>query len=69
MVNLYDLTGGNYQVSRTVTYPDHPGSQVVFETEVTAGSKTQWSTEIEVTGTYDGPTDVVSVQDLSLIHI
>ena len=62
-MNLYDLTGGNYHVTRTVTYPDLPKSQVVFETEVTAVSGKEWSTKISVSGTYDGPTDVTGVKD------
>ena len=63
MLNLYDLTGGNYDVRRTVTYPDHPNSTFVFDTEVRAIGGGQWSTNLRVTGTYDGPTDIVSVRD------
>ena len=62
-MNLYDLTGGNYLVTRTVTYPEFPKSQIVFETEVSAVSDKSWSTKIAVSGTYDGPTDVVEVRD------
>jgi hypothetical protein len=61
-MNLYDLTRGNYRVRRTVSYPEFPKSQVVFDTEVTAAGA-EWSTKIMVSGTYDGPTDIVAVKD------
>lgn len=50
-----------------MTYPDHPGSRIVFDTTVTAKSATEWSTEITVDGTYDGPTDVVAVNDYRVL--
>jgi hypothetical protein len=56
------LTQGNYQVHRTVSYPDFPKSQVVFDTQVTAVGA-EWSTQITISGSYDGPTDVVAVRD------
>jgi hypothetical protein len=59
---LYDLTHGNYRVHRTVSYPEFPKSQIVFDTDVTAVGA-EWSTKIRVSGTYDGPTDVVAVKD------
>jgi hypothetical protein len=61
-LNLYDLTGGNYRVLRTLTFPDFPQSKVVFETRVRALTS-EWSTQIRVTGTYDAPRDVRSVRD------
>lgn len=61
-LNLYDLTGGNYHVVRTVTFPDFPASQVVFETTVKA-TRTDWSTQIRASGTYGGPRDVIAVRD------
>lgn len=61
--NLFDLTGGNYLVKRTVTYPDFPGDQLVFNADVTAVSATEWSTRLAVNGTYKGPTDIVAVKD------
>jgi len=63
---LYELTGGNYQVHRTVSYPEFPDSQLVFETEVKAVGKTEWSTKIAVSGTYNGPTDIASIRDYQL---
>ncbi len=63
---MYELTGGNYRVQRTVSYPEFPNSQVAFDVQVTAVRKTEWSTKIAISGTYDGPTDVVSVKDYQL---
>jgi hypothetical protein len=62
-MNLYDLTQGNYRVHRTVSYPEYPQSQIVFDTRVRRVSPAEWSTKIEVSGTYDGPTDVVGVDN------
>lgn len=66
MYNLHDLTGGNYRVHRTLTYPQFPRSRLVFDTEVKAISASEWTTELRVSGTYDGPTDVVSVKDYQI---
>jgi len=66
VVTLYEVTGGDYRVHRTVSYPEFPNSQVVFDTEVTAVRNTEWSTKITISGKYDGPTDVVSVKDYLL---
>jgi hypothetical protein len=65
-VNLFDLTGGNYIVKRTVLYPEFPASQLTFEADVTAVTSSEWSTKLTVDGTYDGPKDVASVQDYQL---
>lgn len=61
-MNLYDVTRGDYHVSRTFTYPDFPNSKIVFDTDVTAPG-TEWSTQIRLTGSYDAPTEVVGVND------
>jgi hypothetical protein len=66
VVSLYEITDGNYRVHRTISYPEYPNSQVVFDTEVTAVRNSEWSTKISVSGKYDGPTDVVSVEDYRL---
>lgn len=63
---MYEITGGNYRVHRTLTYPDLPKSQIVFDTDVRAISQAEWSTKIAISGTYDGPTDIVSVKDYQL---
>ncbi len=57
------MTGGNYRVQRKVYYPEFPQSELVFETEVKAIDESNWETVIEISGRYDGPTDVVGVQD------
>lgn len=60
------MTGGNYHVHRELSYPEFPKSKVVFETDVKSVSDKEWSTNISISGTYDGPTDVVSVKDYRL---
>ncbi|MBI3269773.1 MAG: hypothetical protein HYZ53_12175 [Planctomycetes bacterium] len=66
MFNLYDLTGGNYHVHRVLTYPECPNSKLEFDAEVRAVNAGEWSTLLNVTGTYDGPTDIVSAKDYQL---
>lgn len=68
-MNLYDLTKGNYRVLRTLTYPDFPKSQIVFDVQVRAAADSVWITDISISGTYDGPTDIVSTKDYQLIWI
>lgn len=51
---------------RTVTYPEFPNSNIVFDAEVRAVKESEWSTSIRVDGSYDGPTDVVGVTDYEL---
>jgi hypothetical protein len=46
-----------------VTYPDFPGDQLVFNADVTATSASQWSTQLTVNGTYNGPTHIAAVRD------
>jgi len=50
-------------VLRTVTYPDFPKSHLDFDTRVRAVNGAEWSTEMTITGNYDGPTDIVGVRD------
>lgn len=38
----------------------------MFEADVTALSASEWSTDLTITGTYDGPTDIVSVKDYEI---
>jgi len=66
-MNLYDITQGNYTVHRTVSYTEHPNSRLVFDTKVRQVKKEEWSTTIDVSGSYDGPTDVVGVDDYQLV--
>lgn len=65
-MDLYELTGGNYHIRRTLTYPEFPASQIVFDTDVSATGAEEWSTKIEISGNYNGPTDVVAVRDYQL---
>ena len=38
----------------------------MFDADVTALSASEWSTDLTVSGTYDGPTDIVSVRDYEI---
>jgi hypothetical protein len=38
VLNLFDLTGGNYRLQRTIFYPEFPLSQIVTDAQVTAVS-------------------------------
>jgi hypothetical protein len=40
--------------------PDFPETRFLFATEVVATSKSEWHTELALSGTYDGPTDFVA---------
>jgi hypothetical protein len=62
---LYDLTKGNYRVLRALSYPEYPESLIVIDVQVTA-VRTEWTTEICIHGTYNGPTDVVSCKDYQI---
>lgn len=75
MVNLYDLTNGNYDVERTLTFPDYPDSKVEFSTQVRAADipdtfespcQAVWTTDIEISGDYTGPTEVVGIEGYEL---
>lgn len=58
--NLFDLSGGNYTVDRTFTWPSLPGSQVIATGAVgTVGNNMQFN--VAMNGMYAGPTDLVSV--------
>ena len=65
-LNLYDLTEGNYSISRTITYPEFPESKIATDGKVKAIGNSEWNTTININGTYNGPTDVISVKDYKL---
>lgn len=65
-MNLFDLTRGNYRVLRTISYPDFPESKIVTDAQVKAANSSEWNTNITINGTYNGPTDIVSVKDYQL---
>lgn len=50
-----------------MTFPDYPNSSLVFETDVRADGEAAWETDLRISGTYDGPTDVTAVRDYELI--
>lgn len=60
--NLFDLSGGNYTVDRTFTYPTLPGSILTATgTVATVGSNMTYTADFS--GTYNGPTDIVGVSN------
>jgi hypothetical protein len=66
VLNLFDVTRGNYRVARAISYPTLPNSRVVLDVKVKALSASEWVTEIHVAGTYDGPNDIVANEDYEL---
>jgi hypothetical protein len=64
-MNLYDLTKGNYRVLRAISYPEHPESLIVLDVQV-AANKSEWTTDITISGKYDGPTDIIACQDYQI---
>jgi len=66
VLNLYDLTHGNYRVLRTISYPEFPESELIMEAKVTAVNDSEWVTEMTINGMYNGPTDFVSKKDYQL---
>lgn len=62
-MNLFDLSRGNYTIERTISYPDFPQSKITTNAQVKAANESAWDTNISMNGTYDGPTDVISVRD------
>ena len=60
------MTRGDYHVTRTVSYPEFPKSQIQFDTVVKAVGDAEWSTKMTISGTYDAPTDVVGVSDYQI---
>lgn len=63
------MTLGSYRVFRAISYPDHPGSLVLFDAQVTASSDSEWATEIAVHGNYTGPTDINTSDDYRLTWV
>jgi hypothetical protein len=67
-MNLFGLTGGNFHIERTLTFPDFPDSLIEFSGD----SKSfcdgeEWDGEFEAEGTYDGPTDVIGLEGYTLV--
>jgi len=66
VVNLYDLTNGNYHIVRTITYPDFPDSKIETNAQVKAVRNSEWETSLTINGKYTGPSDVVSAKDYQI---
>lgn len=47
-------------MERVLELPEFPDSRVMFSTEVAARADSEWQTELAVSGSYDGPTDIVA---------
>ena len=67
MLNLFDITQGNYRVLRAISYPEFPKSKVILDVKVKAASGSEWVTDIYVTGTYDGPNNIVANKDYQIM--
>lgn len=65
-MNLFDITRGNYRVSRSLRYPQFPKSHVMLDVRVRASSSTKWVTEIYIKGDYNGPNDIVANKDYEI---
>jgi hypothetical protein len=59
-VNLYDLTSGNYSLTRTFSYPDFPSSSISLSGNVMTSGANLTYTE-NWSGTYNGPQDIVGI--------
>jgi hypothetical protein len=66
VLNLFDITQGNYRVFRVISYPKYPKSQVILDVKVRAGTDSEWITDIYVKGIYDGPCDIVANRDYEI---
>lgn len=66
MLNLFDITRGNYRVVRSISYPELPRSRVILDVKVKAVSGAECVTDIYVTGTYDGPNNIVANEDYEI---
>lgn len=59
-LNLFDLTGGNYDINRTFTWSTLPGDIITATGSAsTTGSDLAYS--MALSGSYSGPTDLVGV--------
>ncbi|PTR08055.1 putative secreted protein with PEP-CTERM sorting signal/MYXO-CTERM domain-containing protein [Nitrosospira sp. Nsp5] len=61
-LNLFDLSGGNYDAGRVAMWPSLPGDQISVTTHMsTIGNMLNYTADVN--GTYNGPTDLVFVTD------
>jgi hypothetical protein len=50
-------------VVRTLAWPASPKSRIMLDVRVKAVSASEWTTDIYVTGAYDGPNDIAANKD------
>jgi hypothetical protein len=58
--NLFELSGGNYSMNRSFTWPSFPGDEVIA-TGTASFSGTEITYTMNLTGTYSGPTNLIGV--------
>jgi hypothetical protein len=63
---LHDLTKGNYRVLRTVGYPEYSDSLIKLNVTVRAVTSSEWITDITISGTYTGPTEIILCKEYQL---
>jgi hypothetical protein len=56
--NLFSLTGGNYQVTRLIEWPEFDGSSVLMDASFSLSAGVLSGT-VTIDGVYTGPTDLV----------
>jgi hypothetical protein len=59
--NLFDLSGGNYNVSRTFQWIGATG--VIFMDSVVSFDGSTFNSDSVISGNYGGPTDIIGIQD------
>lgn len=65
--NLNALAGGNYSTTRTFQWIGLPGSVIQIDSTVSnAGGNADWVSNSVISGTYNGPTDIVGIRDYSI---
>jgi hypothetical protein len=63
--NLFALSGGNYSTARTFSWIGLPGSSMSIDSTVINEKGELFSTSV-VSGNYNGPTDIIGIQDYSI---
>ncbi len=65
--NLFALGQGNYATTRTFQWIGLPGSVIQVNSTVSnSGGGADWVSNSVISGTYNGPTDIVGVRDYSV---
>ncbi len=65
--NLNALAGGNYSTARTFQWIGLPGSVIQVNSTVSnAGGGADWVSNSVISGSYNGPTDIVGIRDYSI---